>query len=250
MAQLFMVGGAAWGRGSARFTLCALGRTTRTRVDFFPAHGPDADLNGPADHDPAGPCLMHPKERALVSLNRVVMQPASRRMINALGPKDLDAAEISGKWGRRFDFKTYAQFRYPEYDVCADPFTDDGGTPLQFDLILANQVWEHLDRPYAATRNVHAMLRPGGYFWIAVPFFVPLHAAPQDNSRWSARGLKNLLIEGGFDADAIHSEQWGNRHVALRNLDPDWPPAYDADTDDIKNDPQMPICAWALAQKV
>ena len=119
-----------------------------------------------------------------------------------------------------------------------------------FDLILANQVWEHLDRPYAATRHVYQMLRPGGYFWIAVPFFIPFHAAPQDNSRWSARGLKNLLIEGGFDPDAIHAEQWGNRHAALRNMEEDWPPKYDPDVDNIKNDPKMPICAWALAQKV
>lgn len=179
------------------------------------------------------------------------MQPASRRMIKALGPAKLDVAEISGKWGRSFNFKSYEQFRYPEYDVCAGPFiNEETGVPLRFDLILANQVWEHLDRPYAATRNVLQMLRPGGFFWVAVPFFVPLHAAPQDNSRWSARGLKNLLIEGGFDEEAIHAEQWGNRHVALRNMEELWPPVYDEATDDIKNDPNMPICAWALAQKV
>lgn len=186
----------------------------------------------------------------MVSLNRVVMQPKSRRMIQALGPKDLDVAEVSGKWGQMFDFKSYEQFWYPEYDVCAGPYVDRSGALRQFDLILANQVWEHLDRPYAATRNVYEMLRPEGYFWVAVPFFVPMHAAPQDNSRWSARGLKNLLIECGFDADAIHSEQWGNRHVALRNMEEIWPPAYDEAIDNIKNDPDMPICAWALAQKV
>jgi len=186
----------------------------------------------------------------MVSLNRVVMQPSSRRIINALGPQALDTAEISGKWGRRFAFKSYTQFRYPTHDVCAGPFVDDAGRTHQFDLILANQVWEHLDRPYAATRHVLQMLRPGGYFWLAVPFFVPLHAAPQDCSRWSARGLKNLLIEAGFDGSAVHAEQWGNRHVARRNLEEVWPPVYDPEKDDIRNDPDMPICAWALAQKL
>ncbi|MCX7560049.1 methyltransferase domain-containing protein [Sulfitobacter sp. F26204] len=179
------------------------------------------------------------------------MQSSSRRMIKALGPQELDTAEISGKWGERFDFKSYTKFRYPVYDICAGAFVDKStGQQLDFDLILANQVWEHLDRPYAATRNVYAMLRPGGYFWVAVPFFVPLHAAPQDCSRWTARGLKNLLIEAGFVEDAIHAEQWGNRHVARRNLEKPWPPVYDPETDDINNDPDMPICAWALAQKV
>ncbi len=72
--------------------------------------------------------------------------------------------------------KAIELFRYPEYDICEGPFLDECGAIRQFDLILANQVWEHLDRPYAATCNVLEMLRPGGYFWIAVPFFIPYHA--------------------------------------------------------------------------
>jgi SAM-dependent methyltransferase len=186
----------------------------------------------------------------MVSLNRVVMGPASRRMIQNLIPQQLDVAEISGKWGEMFDFKSYEQFRYPEYDICAAPVMDKQlDRPRKFDLILANQVWEHLDRPYAATKNIRRMLKKGGHFWVAVPFFVPFHAAPMDNSRWSARGLKNLLVECGFDEGEVQSSQWGNRHAALRNMEEKWPPEYDEATDDISNDPDMPICAWALARK-
>ena len=186
----------------------------------------------------------------MVSINRVVQGPASRRIVKSLGPKSLDVAEVSGKWGVQFDFKSYRQIWYPEYDVCAGPSRDEAGAVLAFDLILANQVWEHQDRPYAASRNVLEMLRPGGYFFVAVPFFVPFHAAPQDCSRLSARWLTNLLIEGGFEDSAIHADQWGNRHVAQRNMEEKWPPEYDPETDDIKNDPKMPICSWAIAQKV
>lgn len=167
-----------------------------------------------------------------------------------MGPENLDAAEISGKWGLRFNFKSYQQFRFPHHDICKGPFRDpETGQVRQFDLILANQVWEHLDRPYAATRHVIEMLRPGGYFWVAVPFFVPFHASPQDCSRWTARGLTNLLIEAGFKDDAIEADQWGNRHVALRNMERVWPPEYDPETDDIENDPKMPVVAWAFARK-
>ena len=183
------------------------------------------------------------------SLNRIAMARSSRRMINALEPATLDVAEISGKWGEMFTFRSYRQFRYPEYDVCADPFTDDDGRVLKFDLILANQVWEHLDRPYKATNNVRRMLKKGGHFWLAVPFFIPFHAAPMDCSRWSARGLKNLLIECGFDEAEIRAEQWGNRNAALRNLEETWPPAYDPENDPLDNDPDMPICAWAMARR-
>ncbi|UWR21016.1 class I SAM-dependent methyltransferase [Sulfitobacter sp. S190] len=186
----------------------------------------------------------------MVSLNRVVMGPASRKMIQRLEPKKLRVAEISGHYGEQFDFRAYTQFRYPEYDICAGPYLDpETGKPRKFDLILANQVWEHLDRPYTALRHVRQMLKKGGHFWIAVPFYVPFHAAPMDNSRWSARGLKNLLIEGGFEAHLIESHQWGNRHVAARNLEVQWPPEYIEGKDDITDDPMMPVCAWAIAQK-
>lgn len=170
-------------------------------------------------------------------------------MIRNLSPKKLKVAEISGKWGQMFDFQSYEQFRYPKYDICAGPYLSDEGKPRKFDLILANQVWEHLDRPYAATRNVRRMLKKGGHFWVAVPFFIPFHAAPMDNSRWSARGLKNLLIEAGFGKDAIKAEQWGNRNAALRNMEEIWPPVYDETSDPLDNDPAMPVCAWAIAQK-
>ena len=184
------------------------------------------------------------------SLNRIVMQKTSRHWLEALDPASMDSAEISGKHGQRFVFKSYRMFRYPRHDICAGPFCDARDKVLQFDIILANQVWEHLDRPYAATCHVLEMLRPGGYFWIAVPFFIPFHGAPVDNSRWSARGLRNLLIEAGFAPEHIRADQWGNRAAALRNLESEWPPVYQPERDDLQNDPDFPICAWALAQKV
>lgn len=98
------------------------------------------------------------------SLNRIVMQRSSRKIIQDLKPPTLDVAEISGKWGQVFNFKSYNRFLYPKYDICAGPYMDDEGKPRKFDLIMANQVWEHLDRPYAATKNVRRMLKKGCTF--------------------------------------------------------------------------------------
>ena len=112
----------------------------------------------------------------MVSLNRIIMQRSSRRWLNELDLATMDAAEISGRMGARFGFKSYKQFRYPKHDICAGPFADADGKALKFDIVLANQVWEHLDRPYAATRNVRKMLRKGGYFWLATPFLSPITA--------------------------------------------------------------------------
>ena len=183
------------------------------------------------------------------SINRIAMRKSSRDWIKALGPSKLHVAEISGKWGESFAFKSYRAFRYPDYDICAGPFTGEDGKPLKFDLIIADQVWEHLDRPYGAVKNVRRMLKKGGYFYVATPFFIPYHGAPIDCSRWSARGMRNLLIETGFEDHAIRAEQWGNRAAALRNLEQPWPPEYDEARDDLTNDPDFPLVTWALAQK-
>ena len=61
--------------------------------------------------------------------------------------------------------------------------------------------------------------------------------------------MKNLLIEAGFEAARVRAKQWGNRQAAQRNLEEIFPPVHDADRDDLSNDPDFPICAWALAQK-
>jgi SAM-dependent methyltransferase len=184
----------------------------------------------------------------MASLNRIVMQQTSRDWLRGLKPRSLDVAEISGAWGKGMAFKSYQSFYFPEFDPCTGPFLDAQGKPLKFDLILANQVWEHIDRPYSATRNMLKMLRKGGWFWLAVPFFIPYHAVPVDCSRWSARGLRNLLVEAGFDANSIRAEQWGNRATALRNLEVPWPPEA-APEDDLTNDPAFPLVAWAMGQK-
>ena len=184
------------------------------------------------------------------SLNKIELRRISRAWLKELPLKGMSVAEISGQWGKYFNFGTYEQFRYPKYDICKGPFEGEDDRPRKFDLIIADQVWEHLDRPYAATKNVRKMMKRGSYFYIATPFFIPFHAVPQDNSRWSARGLRNLLVECVFDENAIRTSQWENRAAALRNLEPVWPPEHDTENDDLSNDPDFPITAWALAQKI
>ena len=165
-----------------------------------------------------------------------------------IGPENLDAAEISGQSGQAFNFRSHQSYAYPDYDICAGPFLNDNGEIMQFDVILAEQVWEHLDFPYAATRNVLKMLRPGGFFWLAVPFFARWHSFPTDCSRWSARGLGNFLVECGFDPEEIRAEQWGNRDCAVRDMSPWWA-IYNPARDTLENDPEFPVMSWAMARK-
>lgn len=181
-------------------------------------------------------------------LNRVVYKREATRIFASLAPETRDCAEISGEFGKGFGFRSFEAFHFPDHDICADVFRDSEGRVRRFDMIIADQVWEHLDRPYAATRHVLEMLNPGGAFYVCVPFYVRYHAFPVDCSRWTARGLRNLLIEAGFDADGIAADQWGNLESARRDCAKKWA-KYDAARDNLENDPEFPIVAWALAVK-
>jgi SAM-dependent methyltransferase len=131
---------------------------------------------------------------------------------------------------------------YPEYDVCDGPLWESA-----FDLVIAEQVFEHLRWPYRAARNVHQMLRPGGYFLMTTPFLLRVHGSPIDCSRWTELGLRHLLAEGGFDLSRIRTESWGNRECVVANFDR-WE-TYDPREHSLNNEPDFPVVVWALARK-
>ena len=122
---------------------------------------------------------------------RVVMYERCFSFIRSLGPEQLDALEISAgpQWKRSFQFRSFAETQFPEFDICSQRLE------RQFDLVIADQVFEHLKWPYRAGRNVLAMLRPGGHFIVTVPFLVRIHKSPMDCSRWSEEGLRYFLQE-------------------------------------------------------
>ena len=93
------------------------------------------------------------------SLNSIVMQKSSRRMINSLDSGFLDVAEVLGKWDD--GIKSGSQFRCLEYRNYAAPFMNEAGKSWKFGLIMANQVWEILARPYVVAKKGLMMLREG-----------------------------------------------------------------------------------------
>ncbi len=88
----------------------------------------------------------------------------------------------------------------------------------RFDLIIADQVFEHLVAPYAAARNVHRMLKPGGHFMIMTPFMIRIHEVPIDCTRWTELSMKHFLVECGFDGASIRTASWGNTDAVKANF--------------------------------
>lgn len=187
--------------------------------------------------------------RALTSIGydttdwvRVIMYQRCFTFVQSLGPEGLDALEISAglQWRTRFVFRSYTKTEYPQFDICA------GRLPQQFDLIIADQVFEHLKWPYRAGRNVLDMLRPGGYFVISVPFLLRLHGSPIDCSRWSEAGLSFFLQECGFPESGIMTDSWGNRACVVANFKTWRKRGFFGS---LQNEPNFPVMVWAFAQK-
>lgn len=173
---------------------------------------------------------------------RVVMYQRCFAFVRTLGPENLDVLEISAgpQWKRAFSFRSYTETHFPDFDICSETLDQ------QFDLIIADQVFEHLPWPHRAGRNVFRMLRPGGVFIIATPFLVRLHEVPIDCSRWTERGLSYMLQECGFRPEDIRTDSWGNRACLRANLKK-WPVFgwYRP----LKNETNYPLMVWAFASR-
>jgi hypothetical protein len=157
----------------------------------------------------------------------------------SLPPERHDALEISGGFYADYAWRHYEAWHYPDFDVCAPP-----AGSARFDVVICDQVLEHVVDPFAAARSLAALAVPDGYVVVGVPFLVRVHPAPSDYWRFTADGLRVLLERAGLDV--LTARAWGNRHCVNANFrvwakKPWW--ASDA------NDPDLPVNVWAIAQK-
>ena len=173
---------------------------------------------------------------------RVVMYRKCFAFIETLTPETLDVLEVSAgpQWKRAFKFRSFLGTSFPAFDICSQALDE------QFDLIIADQVFEHLPWPHRAGKNVFKMLRPGGVFIIATPFLVRVHASPIDCSRWTEMGLNYMLQECGFREEDIQTDSWGNRDCMRANLTR-WPRFGWFRS--LANEPNYPVVVWAFARK-
>ena len=169
-----------------------------------------------------------------------------KKDISFLNLEDLDVLEISAGeyWKENFKFKSFTEMNFPEYDICKDLINEN-----KYDLIIADNVWEHLKYPYRATKNVFKMLRTNGYFLVITPFLIKIHNVPIDCSRWTEDGMRYFLSEAGFDLENIITNSWGNKKCAKLDLrdDPTW--TRIGFFRSMKNNKMFPMQIWALAKK-
>ena len=170
---------------------------------------------------------------------RFVMNQHTQGIVKGLRPETLSVLEISGLNWRDFGFRHYDAVQYPQFDICAQAL------PRQYDLIVAEQVFEHVRYPARAAANVLRMLREGGMFLITLPFLIQYHPQPLDLWRWTGPGLKCLLEDAGF-AD-VQCFSWGNKECVVANLE-NWVD-YDPQTHSLSNDARYPVVVWGTGRR-
>jgi len=170
---------------------------------------------------------------------RQVMNTEVENRVRSMPYKQLKVLEISGTEWKDFGFKSYKSLNFPEFDICKQ-VTDE-----RFDLIIAEQVFEHIEDPEAAARNIFKMLEPGGTFLITTPFMIKYHPSPLDMWRWTKQALKVFLEKIGYRQ--VETFSWGNKECLIANLE-DWP-KYDEDRHSLENDEDYPIMVWGFARR-
>lgn len=174
---------------------------------------------------------------------RVVETRETRKLILSLESEKFDVLEISGTRWQNFNFKSYKSSFYPDYDVCKAPLGEN------FDLIIAEHVFEHLLWPYRGGKNIYEMLNPKGYFLIVTPFLNRIHSGFADCSRWTETGLKYFLAECGFPLENTQTNSWGNRACVKANLNTRNWARHKGILQPMHNEEKFPCVVWALTQK-
>ena len=178
--------------------------------------------------------------------HRYITYKQIKKDINFLNMENLDVLEISAGeyWKENHKFKSFNAMNFPEYDICSEIITEK-----KYDLIIADNVWEHLKYPYRATKNVLKMLNDNGYFLMITPFLVRVHEVPIDCNRWTEDGMKYFLNDCGFKLENIFTNSWGNKKCVISDLRTDDTWTRVGIYRDMSNNKLFPLQVWALAKK-
>jgi SAM-dependent methyltransferase len=173
---------------------------------------------------------------------RVVLNRAVDAHIASLGPTSLSAAEISGESHAGKPWSEYTSLNYPDFDLCA-PITIE----RRFDVVICEQVLEHVADPWGAAANLRELTTPGGHLIVSTPFLIKVHELPRfdlrDYWRFTPRGLRTLLLSAGLEVERI--DAWGNRRCVTGNLRR-W--SAPRPWHSLRNDPDLAVQVWAFAR--
>lgn len=102
--------------------------------------------------------------------------------------------------------------KYIGVDLAINPQADhyidfDSKTTLPdnyCDIILSNQVLEHVDSPHGYLSEAYRLLKPGGNAIFTTHGYWYYHPTPNDYWRWTSAGLKKTIVAEGFKIKSFY----------------------------------------------
>jgi len=86
-----------------------------------------------------------------------------------------------------------------DVDVVADIHALPAEWTNRFDICIAGAVFEHLERPWIAAKEVARILAPGGLCYVLTHQTFPLHGFPSDFFRFSTDALALIFSDAGLE---------------------------------------------------
>jgi len=68
----------------------------------------------------------------------------------------------------------------------------------EFDIVICQEVLEHVKNPVQAMSEIRRVLKKGGSAYIQLPFIIGLHPCPNDYWRFSEEGIEELALSVGM----------------------------------------------------
>lgn len=171
---------------------------------------------------------------------RAEMDRSVDNYLAQLGTPDLSVVEISGtEILKRHTWLNAVELSYPAFDVCRPPRIE-----TQYDVVICNQVLEHVVDPLAAAKTLRMLCKPEGTVIVGVPFLLRIHPAPLDLWRFTPDGLRVLLEAAGLEVSEVHG--WGNGPSVRANLYV-WAPV--SRWGSMRNDEDLPVVVWAFCRR-
>jgi SAM-dependent methyltransferase len=95
--------------------------------------------------------------------------------------------------------------KFDHVDIISDFETSLPIKSESVDGVLSAAVLEHVKDPVLHISEIYRVIKPGGKFFVIVPFLFPYHAAPGDYNRWTAPGIEKDLTQAGFTIELVKS---------------------------------------------
>ena len=172
------------------------------------------------------------------------MNDSINAYLDALGTDRLRGAEVSGDTHASRGWREYESLTYPDFDLL-----DEIEAPGRFDVVICEQVLEHVPDPCEAARHLMELCVPGGRVLVSTPFLIRVHELQllydmKDYWRFTPRGLRTLLERAGLEVERV--ESWGNRDCVAGNFD-SW--SSFRWWHSLRNEPDLPVQVWAFARR-